>query len=74
MWFMPRKINKALKVSNITREWLRMRLDCTRFELKEILNGRRPADYEIAKGLLEVFGYDLIVEAIDWRLTKYAGV
>lgn len=74
MWFIPKKINKALKVSNITCEWLCLRLGCTWIELKEILNGRRRADYEIAKGFLEVFGYDLIVEAIDWRLTKYAGV
>jgi len=74
MWFIPSKINKVLKVNNTTREWLRARLDCTRVELKEILNGTRAADYEIAKGFLEVFGYDFIVEAIDWRKTKYASV
>lgn len=74
MWFIPSKINKVLKISNITREWLCMRLDCGQRELKEILSGKRAADYETAKGLLEVFGYDLIVEAIDWRLTKYESV
>lgn len=73
MWFVKGKIIEALRVSNIRCEWLWRRLGCTREELKQILCGAQAANYEIAKGFLEVLGYDLVVSSIDWRNTRYAG-
>jgi len=36
-------------------------------------SGERAANYRMAKALLEIFGYDAVVAAIDWRRTRYAG-
>jgi hypothetical protein len=68
------KISQAISDSGIDREWLWRRLGCSRSELVKILNGERAASYGIAKGFLEVLGYALVVAAINWRLTRYAGI
>jgi hypothetical protein len=40
--------------------------------VSRIASGERAANYQIAKSLLEVFGYDIIVASIDWGKTSYA--
>jgi len=74
MWFEAEKINQAISDSRINREWLWRRLGCSRAVLAQILSGERAAGYAVAKGFLEVLGYALVTAAINWRLTRYAGI
>ena len=73
MWFQRGKLAQAATSSNVSIEWLVKRLDCPMTRLRKIIGGQGKANRYIARGLLEVFGYDAVVTAIDWRRTRYAG-
>ena len=73
MWFQKEKLVALARNDRVTVAWLIRRLGCTGKTLRSIMHGQQAADYGTAKGLLEVFGYDAVVEAIDWRRTQYAG-
>lgn len=73
MWLRKDKFWATLKSSGFSLAWLTARLGCTQTVLNKIANGQAAANYRIAKELLLVFGYDKIVQAIDWGRTSYAG-
>jgi DNA-binding XRE family transcriptional regulator len=73
MWFHKEKLAQAAKSNNLKWAWLSRRLGCSGTTLYEIMHGKRAANYRIAKSILEVFGYDAVVNAIDWGRTSYAG-
>ena len=72
MWFHREKLAQAARSNRLKFTWLQRRLGCSNTTLYEIMYGKRAANYEIAKALLEVFGYDAVVAAIDWGRTNYA--
>lgn len=73
MWFHKGKLAQAIKNDALTFAWLTERLECTHATLYKIVLGLQAANYLIAKALLEVLGYDAVVDAIDWARTDYAG-
>jgi len=73
MWFRKEKLAQAARSNNFKLAWLAKRLGCSESYVSHIWNGDAAATYRIAKGLLEVFGYDAVMAAIDWGRTKYAG-
>lgn len=74
MWFDKEKLARILKAEGITLSWLKERLGISRARLIRVLSGTEAADYYLAKELLAVIGYEGVVSAIDWGLTRYAGV
>ena len=73
MWFQKEKLAKAAKDNGLKLVWLAWRLGCSVATVSRIASGQAAASYRIAKELLEVFGYDTVVAAIDWGRTSYAG-
>ena len=73
MWFQKEKLAQAARSNNLKLAWLAKRLGCSAAMISRIASGERAANYRMAKALLEVFGYDAVVAAIDWRRTRYAG-
>ena len=73
MWLQRGKLAQAVKTNNLKLVWIARRLGCSLSKLSRIVNGEQAANYRIARELLEVFGYDTVVQSIDWGRTSYAG-
>jgi len=72
MWFHKEKLAQAARSNNLKWAWLAQRLGCSVSMISKIASGERSANCQIARALLEVFGYAVIVAAIDWGRTRYA--